>query len=105
VVFQPHRYTRTRALFDDFARSFYLADVLLVLPIYAASEKPLEGVDSRRLVESIQAHGHKDVRFMEDMNAAIGMLGELASSQDVVLTLGAGNVYQVGEGFLERFHD
>jgi UDP-N-acetylmuramate--alanine ligase len=105
VVFQPHRYTRTQALFDDFARSFYLADVLLVLPIYAASEKPLEGVDSRRLVESIQAHGHKDVRFVEDMNAAIGMLGELVSSQDVVLTLGAGNVYQVGEGFLERFHD
>jgi UDP-N-acetylmuramate--alanine ligase len=105
VVFQPHRYTRTRALFDDFARSFYLADVLLVMPIYAASEKPIEGVDSRRLVESIQAHGHKDVRFVEDLDAAIGVLDELVSSQDVVLTLGAGNVYQVGEGFLEGFHD
>jgi UDP-N-acetylmuramate--alanine ligase len=104
VVFQPHRYTRTLALFDDFARSFYLADVLLVMPIYAASEKPIEGVDSRRLVESIQAHGHKDVRYVEGMEAAIGALGELVGSEDVVLTLGAGNVYQVGEGFLEKYH-
>lgn len=104
VVFQPHRFTRTRALFDDFARSFYLADVLLVMPIYAASEKPIEGVDSRRLVESIQAHGHKDVRFVEDMNAAVNTLDRVVGPQDVVLTLGAGNVYQVGEGFLERCH-
>jgi UDP-N-acetylmuramate--alanine ligase len=103
VVFQPHRFTRTQALFDDFARSFYQADVLLVMPIYAASEKPIEGVDSRKLVESIQAHGHKDVRFVEDMNAAIDTLHRIVGSGDVVLTLGAGNVYQVGEGFLERF--
>jgi UDP-N-acetylmuramate--alanine ligase len=102
VVFQPHRFTRTRALFDDFARSFYLADVLLVMPIYAASEKPIEGVDSRRLVESIQAHGHKDVRFVEDQDAAVDILGRVAGSDDVVLTLGAGNVFQVGERFLER---
>jgi UDP-N-acetylmuramate--alanine ligase len=105
VVFQPHRYTRTRALFDDFARSFYLADVLLVMPIYAASEKPIEGVDSRRLVESIQAHGHKDVRFVEDLRAAVNTLDRVTGSEDVILTLGAGNVYQVGEDFLERCHD
>jgi UDP-N-acetylmuramate--alanine ligase len=102
VVFQPHRYTRTRALFDDFSRSFYLADVLLVLPIYAASEKPIEGVDSRGLVESIQAHGHKDVRFVEDLDTAVKVLGQVTGPQDVVLTLGAGNVYQVGEKFLEK---
>jgi UDP-N-acetylmuramate--alanine ligase len=100
VVFQPHRYTRTRALFDDFARSFYQADVLLVLPIYAASEKPIEGVDSRSLCESIQAHGHKDVRYVPDMESAVAALEKLATPQDVVLTLGAGNVYQVGEAFL-----
>jgi UDP-N-acetylmuramate--alanine ligase len=100
VVFQPHRYTRTRALFDDFARSFYQADVLLVLPIYAASEKPIEGVDSRSLCESIQAHGHKDVRYVPDMESAVAALEKLATPQDVVLTLGAGSVYQVGEAFL-----
>ena len=100
VVFQPHRYTRTRALFDDFARSFYQADVLLVLPIYAASEKPIEGVDSRNLCESIQAHGHKDVRYVPDPQSAVAALQQLATPQDVILTLGAGNVYQVGEAFL-----
>jgi UDP-N-acetylmuramate--alanine ligase len=104
VVFQPHRYTRTQALFDDFARSFYLADVLLVMPIYAASEKPIEGVDSRGLVESIQAHGHKDVSFVADLDAVVDVLDQVVGSGDVVLTLGAGNVYQVGERFLERCH-
>ena len=102
VVFQPHRYTRTQALFDDFARSFYQADVLLVMPIYAASENPIEGVDSRALCQSIQAHGHKDVRFVEDMDAAVAALVEMVTPEDVVLTLGAGNVYQVGEAFLAR---
>ncbi len=104
VVFQPHRYTRTRALFDDFARAFYQADVLLVMPIYAASEKPIEGVDSRLLCESIQAHGHKDVCFVEDMDAAVTALAGMATPEDVVLTLGAGNVYQVGEAFLAKFN-
>ena len=102
IVFQPHRFTRTRALFDDFARSFYQSDVLLVLPIYAASEKPIQGVDSRNLCQSIQAHGHKDVRFAEDLNAAVDTLAAMTASGDVVLTLGAGNVYQVGENLLQR---
>ncbi len=104
VVFQPHRYTRTRALFDDFARSFYQADVLLVMPIYAASEKPIEGVDSSLLCESIQAHGHKDVRFVPDQQAAVAVLAEIVTPDDVVLTLGAGNVYLVGEALLARIN-
>ncbi len=97
VVFQPHRYSRTKALFDDFARSFYSCDVLLVLPIYAASERPIEGVESRTLCDSIRARGHKDVRYMEDMETALAHLSELVAPGDVVLTLGAGNVYQLGE--------
>jgi UDP-N-acetylmuramate--alanine ligase len=104
VTFQPHRYTRTRALFDDFARSFYQADVLLVMPIYAASEQPIEGVDSRKLCESIQAHGHKDVHYVADKEEAVDLLADLTSSGDVVLTLGAGDVYRVGEMLLDRFN-
>lgn len=104
VVFQPHRYTRTQALFDDFARSFYQADVLLVLPIYAASEQPIEGVGSRKLCDSIQAHGHKDVHFVENIDAAIEQLAAVVTADDVVLTLGAGNVYQVGEALLEKIN-
>ncbi len=102
VLFQPHRYTRTRALFDEFARSFYRSDILLVLPIYAASERPIEDVDSRRLCESIQAHGHKEVHYVADAQQALDLLMALAAPDDVVLTLGAGNVYQVGEMLVER---
>jgi UDP-N-acetylmuramate--alanine ligase len=102
VVFQPHRYTRTQALFDDFARSFYQSDILLVMPVYAASEKPIKGVDSRKLVESIRAHGHKDVRFAEGAAGALKILEDILKSRDVLLTLGAGNVYQVGEQFLNQ---
>lgn len=101
VVFQPHRYSRTKALFDDFARSFYLADVLLVMPIYAASEQPIEGVDSRLLCDSIQAHGHKEVHFVDGKQAAVELLTDIASPADVVLTLGAGDVYRVGEMLLD----
>jgi UDP-N-acetylmuramate--alanine ligase len=104
VVFQPHRYSRTKALFDDFARSFYLADVLLVLPIYAASEQPIEGVGSRLLCDSIQAHGHKEVHFVDGKEAAVELLTEIASTGDVVLTLGAGDVYRVGEMLLDSLH-
>ena len=104
VIFQPHRYSRTQALFDDFARSFYQADVLLVMPIYAASEQPIEGVDSRELCESIQAHGHKDVHYVADKAVAVDMLADMISPEDVVLTLGAGDVYRVGEMLLDRFN-
>ncbi len=104
VVFQPHRYSRTQALFDEFTRSFYLSDVLLVMPIYAASEQPIEGVDSIGLCKSIQAHGHKDVRYAADPEAAVTQLAELVVADDVVLTLGAGNVYQVGELLLEKLN-
>ena len=104
VVFQPHRYTRTQALFDDFARSFYQADILLVMSIYAASEEPIDGVDGEKLSRSIEAHGHKDVRFVNDMEGALSELSQLMAAGDVVLTLGAGNVYQVGEALLERFN-
>jgi UDP-N-acetylmuramate--alanine ligase len=102
VVFQPHRYTRTQALFEDFVRSFYQSDSLLVLPIYAASEKPIAGVDSRELCTSIAAHGHKDVRFVADVPAAVEVLAAELKSGDILLTLGAGNVYQVGEQWLQR---
>jgi UDP-N-acetylmuramate--alanine ligase len=102
VVFQPHRFTRTQALFEDFARSFYQSDILVVLPIYAASERPIAGVDSNTLCDSIQARGHKDARFAADMDEALVLLKDLVQPGDVVLTLGAGNVYQLGEQLVEH---
>jgi UDP-N-acetylmuramate--alanine ligase len=102
AVFQPHRYTRTRALFDDFTRAFYATDQLVLVPIYAASEKPLEGVSHTALCEGIQIHGHKDVACATDFEAALDMIQKRLQPGDIVLTLGAGDVWQLGERLLAR---
>lgn len=102
VVFQPHRHTRTRALFDEFTRAFYQSDVLAVLPIYGAGEKEIDGIDARRLCEQIRIHGHKDAAFMETENEAIRFLEKTLRPNDILLTLGAGNVWQIGEEVLKR---
>jgi UDP-N-acetylmuramate--alanine ligase len=104
IVFQPHRYTRTRALFDDFTRSFYQSDVLLVLPIYAAGEQKIEGVTGRRLCEDIKAHGHKEVIYSEGQKDAVTYLKENLKPGDVLLTLGAGDVWKVGMDLLKALH-
>jgi UDP-N-acetylmuramate--alanine ligase len=102
VVFQPHRYSRTEALFDDFTRSFYQSDMLVVLPIYAASEKAIKGVDSQSLFEEIRAHGHKDVVFMPSFKTAVSHLKQTLTGGDILLTLGAGDVYKLGETLLKE---
>ncbi|MFU8769289.1 MAG: UDP-N-acetylmuramate--L-alanine ligase [Desulfotignum sp.] len=101
VVFQPHRYTRTRALFNEFSRAFYQCDVLVLVPIYAASELPIPGVDSERLCRGIQDHGHKDASFAPDFTQALSMVTHKLAPNDMVLTLGAGNIYTLGERLLE----
>ncbi|MCG8616861.1 MAG: UDP-N-acetylmuramate--L-alanine ligase, partial [Desulfobacterales bacterium] len=101
VVFQPHRYTRTQALFDDFTRAFYQSDILMVLPIYAASEDPIPGVDAEHLVEGIKAHGHKEAAHAPDFTQALSMITHKAKEGDMVLTLGAGDVYTLGEKLVE----
>ena len=103
VVFQPHRYSRTRALFDEFSRAFYQSDVLVVLPIYAASEKKIEGVTSQHLCEEIKAHGHKEVIHADGFKDALSHLRQILKPGDVLLTLGAGDVYKVGEEVLKKF--
>jgi len=102
VVFQPHRYTRTRDLFNDFTRAFYQSDLLLVMPIYAAGEDKIDGVDGHDLCEDIMAHGHKQVICVKDMNEAVACLRDNLMDRDIVLTLGAGDVWMVGEKLLEK---
>lgn len=105
VVFQPHRYTRTRALFDEFTRSFYQSDILVVLPIYSAGEKEIIGVDSPSMCDGIRQHGHKEVVCMEGITEAVVELKQLLKPGDILLTLGAGDVYKVGEKVLEELRD
>jgi UDP-N-acetylmuramate--alanine ligase len=102
IVFQPHRYTRTQALFDDFTRAFYQTDVLVLLPIYAASEDPIPEVNHHLLCEGIRAHGHKQVLCARDAEDALERLAGLVRAGDIVLTLGAGDVWKLGERLLGR---
>jgi UDP-N-acetylmuramate--alanine ligase len=97
VLFQPHRYSRTRDQMDEFARSFNNADVLMISDIYAASEEPIEGVSAQRLTELVKRYGHKDVRHIGPIDTASEVLLKEARQGDIVLTLGAGNVYRAGE--------
>ena len=101
VAFQPHRYTRTRDLFDELTRAFNRADVLFLTEVYAAGEKPLEGADARRLAEAIRAHGHRDVTFVEDRKKLARAIGARARTGDVVITLGAGDITRTGPELLE----
>src|ERR1035441_4482415 len=104
VLFQPHRYTRTRDLLPEFARAFADADTLRVLDIYAASEEPIAGVDARGLVEAIRetATVSGGVEYAESMAAGVAALVSEAREGDVILTLGAGSVSQASGMLLER---
>jgi UDP-N-acetylmuramate--alanine ligase len=91
AVFQPHRYTRIQALEADFAQAFYDADLVLVTPIYAAGEKPIEGVTAERLVDRIREWGHQDACYAPDFPSIGQVLKERLRDGDLLLTLGAGD--------------
>jgi UDP-N-acetylmuramate--alanine ligase len=104
VVFQPHRYSRTFHLLDDFARAFHQADRVLVLDIYAASEKPIEGVSSESLVDRMRQFGHRGAEYAKSSDAAVEAIVQGVQPGDMILTLGAGSVSQLGEKILEKLN-
>jgi UDP-N-acetylmuramate--alanine ligase len=100
VLFQPHRYTRTQALLDDFAQAFHQADSVFVLDIYAAGEPPIEGVTGAALAERIQAFGHRSVEFVGNLERGIEAVTGAAAPGDLIVTLGAGSIGQAGDRIL-----
>ncbi|MEO0078131.1 MAG: UDP-N-acetylmuramate--L-alanine ligase, partial [candidate division WOR-3 bacterium] len=102
VAFQPHRFTRTRALAEDFGSCFDSADMVLVLRLYGAGEARIEGVDERLVVESVQRNGRHglDVRHVPEQTEAVALLREIAKPGDVVLTQGAGNITALADELL-----
>ena len=102
VLFQPHRYSRTFHLLDDFARAFHQADRVIVLDIYAAAEKPIEGVTAEALVDRMRQFGHRSAEYAGSNNAGVEMITQDVESGDMILTLGAGSVSQLGEKILEK---
>jgi UDP-N-acetylmuramate--alanine ligase len=102
VLFQPHRYTRTQLLWDEFCRAFHLADLLLLCDIYPASEEPIAGVTAEALARAISERGHRQAAYAGDLGAAAERLDAEVRGGDVVLTLGAGNVWTAGETLLRK---
>jgi UDP-N-acetylmuramate--alanine ligase len=102
VVFQPHRYTRTRDLYDQFVISFNQADFLIITPLYGAGEDPIPGVDSRSLYQGIKDRGHRAVTFCSSKEDSISLLLNEMRPGDLVLTLGAGDIHLVGTELLNR---
>jgi len=96
AVFQPHRYSRTEALFDDFLTAFYQADHVAVMDVYAAGEDVRPEVTAEKLAEGISEHGHKSCCYTGDVVATVEHLQAVLQPGDIIITLGAGNVWQVG---------
>lgn len=101
VLFQPHRYTRTRDLIDEFTGAFSAADCVRILDVYAASEPPIEGVTGEALAARIRAAGHADCRYAGSLEAAVASCVAEARAGDLVLTLGAGSITEAGPRILE----
>jgi len=102
VLFQPHRYSRTFHLFREFMTAFYDADVLLVTDIYPAGEQPRDDVSAQRLYEGLKEYGHKDVRCAGSLEESVRLLQDLLQPGDVLVTLGAGDVWKAGQTVMKQ---
>ena len=102
VAFQPHRYTRTRDLLADFATAFYDAEEVVLTEIYAAGEEPLPGISAERLAEALREHGHKHVTLVPQKDQVADPLASLVQPGDLVITLGAGDIWTAGRDLLLR---
>jgi len=102
AVFQPHRYTRTHALWGKLGRSFYDADSVIITSIYPAGEDEIEGITGELVARSAVESGHRNAKYIPDLDGVLESLAASVGEGDVVVTLGAGNIYVIGEKLMER---
>ena len=102
-VFQPHLYSRTRDFYEDFGKSFLLSDVLVVTDIYPAREEPIQGVTGELIVNAAKQFGHKDVHYISDKKQVPTFLKSVVKKGDIVITMGAGDIWKYGEEFLKQY--
>lgn len=100
-IFQPHRYTRTKLLQEEFGKCFCDCDVLILTDVYSAGESPIEGIDGKTLLEQVKKQGRDDVLYIPDVDAVADYLLANAQQGDLVITLGAGDIYRAGEIFYQ----
>lgn len=101
AVFQPHLYSRTKDLYQDFGSSFFDAEVCVITDVYPSREEPIEGVDGKLIADSAKEYGHRQVHYVEDKQDLPHKLKEIAQPGDVIITMGAGDIYRYGEKFVE----
>jgi len=102
AVFQPHRYSRTYFLHEEFGTSFFDADLVIVTGIYPAGEEPIEGVSGRLIYDAVKKYGHKNAYYIEDFNEIKEFLKKELRPGDLLITLGAGNIYKIGDALLQE---
>jgi UDP-N-acetylmuramate--alanine ligase len=103
AVFQPHLYSRTRDFSDDFGAALLDSDVLIVTGIYPAREEPIEGVTGELVAQAASRHGHKQVRYLPDAGDVPEVVADIVRPGDLVVTMGAGDIWNAAEALVERF--
>jgi len=103
AVFQPHLYSRTRDFCQDFAQSFFNADILIVTDIYPARESPIQGVSGRIVANEARKLGHKQVLYIQDKNDVVKKLHEIVKKGDLIITIGAGDIWKIGDVFIKEY--
>ena len=102
AVFQPHLYSRTRDFYDDFGRAFFNADVLVVTDVYPAREEPIQGVTGELIANAAKQYGHKQVHYVPDKKSVPDFLKSIVQKGDIIITMGAGDIWRFGEDFIKK---
>ena len=105
AVFQPHLYSRTRDFFAEFGRSFLNSDVFICTDVYPAREKPIDGISGKMIADSAKDFGHKNVIYEEDKEKIPNLLQSIIEKDDIVITMGAGDIWKYGEKFVQEYKE
>ena len=103
AVFQPHLYSRTRDFYAEFGRSFLNSDVFICTDVYPARKKPIEGISGKLIADAAKDFGHKNVIYEADKNNIPNLLMNIVKKDDIVITLGAGDIWKYGEKFVDEY--
>ena len=104
VVFQPHLYTRTRDFYNEFAKSFMDTDLFICTDVYPAREEPIEGVSGKLISDALKEMGHTNVMYVQNKNDVPDLLNKIKENDDIIITMGAGDIWKYGEKFVEMLN-